>query len=149
MSAELLGDDFRLYHDGNNTYNAPSWSQIYSAGDVGLAFNNEQVNIPKRISYKVYKKGRADWELSFKCNYDATNSFHTAVRSAIENGTKIHLALADGAINTNNTHYWHAWWLLDGPLSGNLDEAGGFDVKGKLHHDTGTAEAEPPAAATV
>lgn len=149
MSAEKLGDDFRLNYDANSNYSTPSWGNQTSIGDLGFDFSMEQVEIPKRIGVKVYKGGRQDWELSFTSNYDANNSFHTAIRSAIENKTKIHLAISDGNIATNGTHYWHAWWLLTASLGANLDDAASLDVKGKCHCDTGTDDAEIPAAATV
>lgn len=149
MSAEKLGDDFTLCYTSNANFATPTWTAQTSVGDLGFAFNREQVEIPKRITTKTYKGGRMDWELSFKNNYDATNVFHNAVRSAIETGAKIHLALADGPINTNGTHYWHAWWSLTGNLDAGLDNAASMDVKGKCHSDTGTADAEIPAAATI
>lgn len=149
MSAEKLGDDFRLNYDANSNYGTPSWANQTSIGDLGFDFAGEQVEIPKRIGVKVYKGGRQDWELSFTMNYDANNTFHTAVRSAVENKSKIHLALSDGNIATNGTHYWHAWWLLTGPLDCSLDAPATIEIKGKCHHDTGTADAEIPAAATI
>lgn len=149
MSAEKLGDDFRLNYDANSNYSTPSWSNQTSIGDLSFDFGIEQVEIPKRIGYKTYKKGRADWELGFTMNYDANNTFHTAVRSAIEAGTKLHLAVSDGTITTNGTHYWHGWWLLTGNLDASLDSAAAIEVTGKCHHDTGTSDAEAPAAATV
>lgn len=149
MSAEKLGDDFTLNYTANAVYATPTWTAQTSIGDLGFDFAREQVEIPKRISTKVYKGGRMDWELSFTMNYDANNTFHTAVRSAIEAGSKVHLALADGNIATNTTHYWHAWWILTGNLDAGLDNAASIEVKGKCHHDTGTADADIPAAATI
>lgn len=149
MSAEKLGDDFRLNYDANSNYSTPSWSNQTSVGDIGFDFAAEQVEIPKRIGFKTYKGGRQDWELSFSMNYDANNSFHTAVRGAIEAQTKLHLALSDGNIATNGTHYWHAWWMLSGNLDASLDSPATIDVTGKCHFDTGTSDNQPPAAATI
>lgn len=143
MSNELLGDDFRLYYDSASSYSTPTWVQQISVGDMGFDPGNEQVEIPIRIAFKVYKKGRADWELTFTMNYDPDSTFVTAVRNAITNGTKLHLAIADGPVASEN--YWHAWWMLSGPLDAALDSNANIEVSGKIHHDRGVSGNELPA----
>jgi len=143
MSAELLGDDFTLNWDQDGSYSSPSWLATVSVGDLGFDPAYEQVEIPKRISTKTYKKGRGDWSLSFTMNYDKTSAFHTAVRNAITNGTKIHMAIADGDIASSN--YWHAWWFLSGPLDASLDTNANIEVEGKCHFDIGADDSELPA----
>lgn len=149
MAGELLGDDFRLNYDSANNYSSPTWVNQTSVGDLSFDVGNEQVEIPKRIAFKTYKKGRGDWTLGFTMNYDPANTFHTAVISAINAGTKIHLAVSDGVANTNGTNYWHAWWFLTGPLDASLDSNANIEVEGKVHHDTGTSDADVPAFVTV
>ena len=147
MSDELLGDDFTLNWDQDSSYSYPNWLAAVSAGDLGFDPGNEQVEIPKRIAFKTYKKGRGDWALSFTMNYDPTNLFHIAVRNAITTGDKIHLAIADGDISTAN--YWHAWWFLSGPLDASLDTNANIEVEGKVHNDTGSGDTELPAFVTA
>ena len=144
MSNELLGDDFKLYYDSASSFDSPTWVEQVSAGDLGFDPGIEQVEIPLRIAYKVYKKGRADWSLTFTMNYDPDNTFHTAVRDAITNGTKIHLAIADGDIDDDG-NYWHAWWFLSGPIDAALDSNANIEVEGKIHHDRGDGDDELPA----
>lgn len=143
MSNELLGDDFELNWDTAQSFDSPTWTKQVSVGDIGFEPGNEQVEIPIRIPVKVYKKGRADWTLTFQSNYNKDNAFLNAVRQAINFGTKIHLAISDGNVNTEN--YWHAWWFLSGPLGASLDEASQYDVEGKVHFDRGVDDDELPA----
>lgn len=149
MGEELLGDDFKLYWDSASDYDSPTWALQTSVGDLGFDPQNEQVPIPKRKAFKYYKKGRGDWTLSFQTNIDKSNAFHNAVRAAIDNGTAIHLAIADGPIATAGTEYHHAWWFLTGPTDGSLDTNANIEVEGKIHHDDGEYGDEDPAAVTV
>lgn len=144
MSEELLGDDFRLFWDSDNDWDSPDWNEQISIGDLGFDPKSEQVEIPKRIATKTYKKGRGDWTLSFTMNYDKTNTFHMACRDAWTNGTKIHLAIADGDSMDDND-YWHANWMLSGPLNASLDSGASIDIEGKCHFDTGDDDSEIPA----
>lgn len=144
MGAELLGDDFKVYWDQAGSYASPTWgSPQTSIGDAGIDPANEQVEIPKRIAFKAYKKGRGDWSLSFTSNIDDTNTFHKALLAAIAAGTRLHLAIAAGAIATEP--YWHAWWMLTGPVDAALDSAASIEVEGKPHHDMGASDTEIPA----
>jgi len=144
MSEELLGDDFRIFWDQDNDFDTPDWVEEISIGDMSFDPGNKQVEIPKRIPFVTYKKGRADWSLKFNLNYDKTNDMHMAIRDAITNGTKIHLAICDGDNITEND-YWHANWFVTGPLDGALDKPAGYAVEGKIHFDTGTDGSETPA----
>lgn len=143
MSNELLGDDFRLFWDEDDSWSAPSWVEIISIGDLGFDPAKEQVEIPIRIPTKVYKSGRGDWTLSFTLNYDPDDAFCLAVIDAINNGTKIHLAIADGD-NAATDNKWEAWWMLAGPLDAALDTNASFDVEGKVHFDRGAGGDELP-----
>lgn len=143
MSEELLGDDLKLYYDSASDFTTPTWVEQISVGDIGFDPQNEQVEIPKRIAFKTYKKGRGDWTLSFTMNIDVTNTFHVAVMDAITDGTPIHLALALGDIDAGG--YWHAWWFLSGPVDAALDSNANIEVEGKCHHDLGEYDDEFPA----
>lgn len=143
MSDELLGDDLKLFWDTADNFDTPTWDDQISVGDIGFDSNNEQVEIPKRIPFKTYKKGRADWSLTFTSNIDKTNAFHMAVLEAITNGTPIHLALGLGEIAEGG--YWHAWWFLSAPIDASLDNPATMDVDGKCHHDLGEYDDEYPA----
>lgn len=143
MSEEMLGDDFKLFWDSASTFATPTWVEQISVGDMGFDPGNEQVEIPIRIAFKVYKKGRADWSLTFTANYNKDNAFLVALRDAITNGTKIHLAIAAGAVTTEE--YWHAWWFVSGPLDAALDNPATIDVEGKIHHDRGATDVDLPA----
>ena len=143
MSAELLGDDFTLFYDTADSFGSPTWVAQVSVGDISFDPGNEQVEIPLRIATKVYKKGRGDWTLSFSLNYDKSNTFHMAVRDAIRTGDPIHIALCDGD-NITTGDYWHAWWMLSGPVDASLDSPATIDVEAKVHHDRGDADDELP-----
>lgn len=143
MSDELLGDDFALFWDTAGDFASPTFVLQVSVGDLGFDPANEQVEIPIRIPVKVYKKGRGDWTLSFTMNYDKGNDFHMAVRDAITSGDPIHLAIADGD-DIDTADYWHAWWMLSGPLGASLDSGATIEVEGKVHHDRGDADDELP-----
>lgn len=144
MSAEMLGDEFKLYYDTASSWASPTWVEQTSVGSLGLDPDFEAVEIPKRIPSKVYRGGRIDWRLTFTMNYDPTNTFHVAVRNAIRAKTKIHLAVGEGAIPT--TDYVHGWWLLKGGTDASLDEAATIEVEGMPHHDIGTGDTEYPTA---
>lgn len=144
MSNELLGDDFRLFWDSADDYANPNWEEQVSIGDLGFDPAGEQVEIPIRISTKVYKKGRKDWTLSFTANYNKGDDFFEAVLDAVSNGTKIHLAIVDGD-DTATSNYWHAWWMLTGAIAAGLDSPATIDVEGKVHFDRGAADDELPA----
>jgi hypothetical protein len=143
MSAELLGDDFALFWDSNADWDSPAWALQVSASDLGFDTANEQVEIPLRIAFKVYKKGRADWTYSFTINYDKTNTFHMAVRDAIRTGDPIHLAFADGD-DIDTADYFHAWFMLSGPTDASLDTNANISVEAKIHHDRGDNNDELP-----
>jgi hypothetical protein len=143
MSQELLGDDLKLYWDDDADFASPDWKEQVSVGDMGRDPNNEQVEIPLRLPFKFYKKGRGDWSLTFTANIDTTNLFHLALLDAIDNGTPIHLAIALGEITDGG--YWHAWFMLGGPTDGSLDTNANIEVEGKLHHYRGPADADLPA----
>ena len=131
--AELLGDDYKLFYDTASSFGSPTWVEQISVGDIGYDTANEQVNIPKRVAFKLYKKGRSDLKFSFKMNIDTSNTFHKAMVAAINGGTKIHLAISPGAIASGG--YWHGWFLLNAPLDASLDSAATFDVEAKVHAD--------------
>lgn len=143
MSEELLGDDLKLYWDTAGSFSSPTWVEQISVGDIGRDPSNEQVEIPLRLPFKFYKKGRGDWSLTFTSNLDSTNTFHMAVLDAIDNGTPIHLAIALGDIEDGG--YWHAWWMLGGPTDGALDTNANIEVEGKLHHYRGPTDEDLPA----
>lgn len=143
MSNELLGDDFRLFWDSDDSWTSPSWETIISIGDLGFDPAKEQVEIPIRIATKVYKSGRGDWTLSFTLNYDPDDTFCAAVVDAINNGTKIHLAIGDDD-DIGEANIWEAWWMLAGPLDAALDTNASFDIEGKVHFDRGTGGDELP-----
>lgn len=143
MGAELLGDDFKLYWDQAGSYGSPTWGDPQtSIGDVGIDSNSEDVEIPKRITSKAYKGGRDDWRITFTMNIDDTNAFHKAVLAAIAAKTRMHLAVAAGAIATEP--YWHGWWRLKGPIDAALDSAASVQVEGMPHHDMGVGDTEIP-----
>lgn len=144
MSAEMLGDAFTLNYDNTANYASPSWVAQTSIGDIGFDMANETPEIPKRIGTKVYKSGRQDWRLTATMNYDPANAFHAAVRDAIRTGGKIHMAIAEGNIATNTTDFWHAWWLVKGPLDASLDQAATYELECMPHHDMGTGDTEVP-----
>lgn len=142
--SEMLGDDFTLNWDNTANYNASSWLEQTSVGDLQFDMANETPEIPKRIATKVYKSGRQDWKLSITMNYDPSNTFHAAMRDAIRTGDRVHLALAEGDISVNTTDYWHAWWLVTGPLDASLDQPATYAVECMPHHNMGTGDVEVP-----
>lgn len=143
--SEMLGDDFTLNYDVDSNYSSPNWVKQTSVGDLQFDMANETPEIPKRIGTKVYKSGRQDWKLSITMNYDTGNTFHQAMRDAIRTGNRIHLAIAEGNIAVNTTDYWHAWWLVKGPLDASLDNPATYDIECMPHHNMGTNDAEIPA----
>lgn len=143
MSNELLGDDFRLFWDSADNWDSPTMVEVISIGDLGFDPAGEQVEIPIRIRTKVYKKGRGDWTLSFTLNYDPDDPFCLAAIDAVNNGTKIHLAFADGATFAD-ANVWEAWWMLTGPIDAALDTNASIDVEGKVHFDRGVSGDELP-----
>lgn len=143
MSNELLGDDFKLFWDSAEDFDSPTWVEIISVGDMGFEPGLEQVEIPIRIPFKVYKKGRADWSLTFTANVNPGNAYYNALLDAVNNGTKIHLAIGEGAMD-DDPNYWHAWFFVSGPIDASLDSPGTIDVEGKIHHDRGVGDDELP-----
>lgn len=143
MSNELLGDDFRLFWDSASNWDSPTWVEVISVGDLGFDAAGEQVEIPIRIPFKVYKKGRKDWSFPFTLNYDPTDPFCIAALDSVNNGTKIHLAFADDAVIAD-ANYWEAWWMLTGPIDAALDTNASIDIEGKVHFDRGLAGDELP-----
>lgn len=143
---EMLGEDFELYYDSGDNYSSPTWGgEQCSVGDVGFDQGGENVEVPKRCGTKAYKKGRNDWRLTFTMNFEKDDTFHEAVRDAIRTGDPIHLALADGDIANNTTDYWHAWWLLSGPLDASLDTPATYEVEAMPHTNMGVNNDEVPA----
>ncbi len=150
--ANLLGDDFKLYHDTattdiTTTWPTATWVEQKDVGDLGMDRAPTSVNIPRRgTKDKVYKRGQFDRRLTFSLNYDPADAFVTAIEAAIEAGSGIHLAIADGDISTSGTIYYHANWVVVGdPLSAALDSGAAFEVELAPHADS----FDEPAKATV
>jgi hypothetical protein len=145
MSEEMLGDDCNVFWNSDDpiVFNSPTWERQISLGDLEFDPANEQVEIPKRIATKTYKKGRGDWTLSFTMNIDLTNDFHMAVIASITAGDPIHLAFCLGD-DIDEDPYWHAKWFASGPVGANLDEGATVEVECKPHFDTGTNDADLP-----
>jgi hypothetical protein len=147
MAGEMLGDEYELNLDtastGAGDYDTPTWAKQTSLGDIKFDDGNETPEIPKRIGFKVYKKGRSDFKLSFTMNYNPANTFHKKIRDAIRNGTRVHLGLAEGPIAS--TDYFHAWCLVTGPTDASLDSGATVEVEAMGHYDCGTDDAEVPA----
>jgi hypothetical protein len=131
--AELLGDSFKVFYDTASSFSTPTWVEQLSVGDVSYDTANEQVEIPKRIAFKTYKKGRSDLSFKFSMNLDPTNTFHTSIIGAINAGTKVHLAIAPGAIAGGG--YWHMMAMVTGPVDAKLDSPATVEVEAKVHAD--------------
>jgi hypothetical protein len=131
--AELLGDSFKLFYDTAASFGTPTWVEQISVGDISYDTANEQVEIPKRVAFKTYKKGRSDLTFKFTMNVDPTNTFHTAMIASINDGTKKHLAISPGAIAGGG--YWHGFFMLTGPVDAALDSAAKVEVEAKVHAD--------------
>lgn len=143
----LLGNDFRVYYDSASSWGTPTWAEQKDVGDVGFDRAPTAVEIPKRgTNHKKFKRGRFEQSLTLRVNYDRTNAFVVAIEAALEADTPIHVALADGAIATVGTKYWHAEYCVVGdPLAATLDEGAYFDVELKPHADS----VNEPAKVTV
>ncbi len=129
--ANLLGDDWRLYYDTADDWANATFVQQTDLGDLGFEFNPEQVEVPKRQTHKVYKSGRQDWMLSFNLNANPGATFYDAVEAAIEAGSSLHLALANGDITANGTKYWHADWNMYGNIEADLDSNSQIPIEAK------------------
>lgn len=145
--ANKIGDDFALYLDSADDYDSPTWVEQVDIGNLALDPAPEQVEIPKRNGFKMYKKGRQDLTITFDVSYDPANASHGTIRDAIRSGAAVHLALADGAIATAGTIYYHGWFMLVGPEDNSLDSAAVISVEAKVHADS--AATELPAKVTV
>lgn len=145
--ANQIGDEFKLYYDSASNYSTPTWVEQVDIGNLALDPAPEQVEIPKRNGFKMYKKGRQDLSITFDISFDPANTSHTAMRDAIRAGTKIHLAVANGAIATIGTIYYHGWFMLVGPEDLSLDSPATISVEAKVHADS--ASDELPAKVTV
>lgn len=142
-----IGDDFLLYLDSASNYDTPTWVEQTDVGNLSEDPNPTMVEIPKRIGRKVYRSGRLDESITFDLSYDPANTSHATLRDAIRAGTHVHLAIADGAIATDGTIYYHGWYVLAGPEDHSLDAAATISVEAK---PSATAAAdEQPAKVTV
>lgn len=146
MANELLGNDVYVAYDTAGNYSAPTWVIQKSFGDCGFDPGIVQVEIPLRIGFTTYKGGRSDGSLTFTMNYAPDNTWHVAMRNAIRNKTRVHLAIVEGdTIGASNNDYLHAWFGVYGPFGAGLDDVATYDVEGKFHHDIGVNQNEIPA----
>lgn len=127
----LLGDEFKLFYDSAGNFSTPTWVEQVDVSDIGWDTANEKVEIPRRVGFKTYKKGRSDLSFTFKMNIDPSNTFHKAMIAAIIAGTKVHLAIAPGLIAVGG--YWHGFFLLNGPVDAALDSPATVDIEGSVH----------------
>lgn len=145
--ANQIGDDFKLYYDSASDFDTPTWVEQVDIGNLALDPAPEQVEIPKRNGFKMYKKGRQDLSITFDLSFDPANVSHTAMRDAIRSGAAVHLAVANGAIATAGTIYYHGMFMLVGPEDLSLDSAATISIEAKVHADS--ASTDLPAKVTV
>jgi hypothetical protein len=134
--ATKLGEDFLLYHDtsannGTSAWTTPTWVLQNGVGDMTFDRAPKSVEVKSRSTkHTKYKQGRFDQRLSVTVNYDPASAFVTALEAAVAAQTHLHLAIADGAIATGGTNYWHADYCIVGdPLSAALDDGATFEVE--------------------
>lgn len=140
----LIGEELLLYWDSDDDWASPNWVLEEDRQDINFNPSRVMVDIP-RASGKVARAGRTDWALSFTLNCSPSDNFFVAVLDAIATGGCLHLALADAAIATAGAKYWHADWVLRGPLSGQLDTAASLAVECMVAAQSSNA----PALVTV
>jgi hypothetical protein len=127
------GADYRLYLN-TGAYASPSWVLIKACGDIDVASNPDDVQVPERNGPTGHLHGEDDPAITFTLFEDAGDSNVETLIAAIFDGSMKHIAVTRGDIATSGTKYWH----LEACLMGvNLGAARGdpaqYDVEARRH----------------
>lgn len=136
MASHIKGNDYKLYYRSGGNYASPTWSEITAVDDLGYDPGPSDVTIPVRGGNTGHLHGANDPSVSFTLYEDSADANVTALVSAVHDGTSVHLAVANGLINTNGTKYFHGECALFATHAGNRTEGSMFSVEARRHGDS-------------
>jgi len=148
----MAGKRWKLYYDSASSHASPTWVEIGRARDIKMPRSKGKADGSRReSSYEIEESALKTTGLEFGYVYKpGTDAVRDALMASYNNDSLIHVAVADGDIDTENTRYTHFWgeveqFDIDAPLKG--DEL----IPAKIMHrgEDGDGTLREPTLATV
>ena len=142
----VKGAAYRLYLN-TGTYASPTWAEIKAAGDIDLASNPDDVNVPERGMDMGHMQGEDDPSISFTLFEDAGDSNVETLIAALYSGAMKEIAVARGSIATTGVKYWRLEACLMGvTLAAARGDAAQYAVEARRHANSDYAMSRNTAA---
>lgn len=143
------GDCYKLYLNEGASYEAPSWTEIYQASNLGIDIGKSDVDIMPFGRDTGHWHGYGDFTFTFVLMEDAAS---TAVEKLIaglfDDTTMLHLAIARNDLSLPSITYWHCECVLFGGLTANQGSVASYDVEARRHGESASdlERAQTPAS---
>lgn len=129
----VKGASYVLNYSTSGNYASPTWAAIKACGDVAVAPQPDDVEVPERGGPTGHLHGEQNPQMTFTLFEDAGDNNVETLVAAIYSGAKVHLAVSRGAINTNGTKYLHMESVLFADLSANRPDPSQYAVTAMRH----------------
>lgn len=131
------GSDLKLYYMSGGSWGTPTWTEVQAVSDLDVSSNPDDIAFPVRGLGTGHKQGQTDPEITFTLHYDKGDASVIDLIDAMQDGTVVTLAVADGAIATGGTVYWKMECCLSGfQLTAPLQGPASFAVTARRHVDS-------------
>lgn len=107
------GIDFRLY-SGSGTWLSETWTEIQGVQDITVSANADDVSASVRGLSVGHLRGQSDNSFTFSLAFDKGDTATASLLTAMDGGTMVTLAIADGPIATAGTTYFQMQCVLMG-----------------------------------
>ncbi len=139
------GSDYRLYLN-TGSYGAPTWAEIKACGDVAVANQPVDVEVPERGMDTGHLQGEKDPQFTFTLFEDAGDSNVETLVAAIYAGTMKELAVSRGPLATTGNKYFRMESVLFADVSANRADPSQYAVTAKRHANSDYAMTRNTAA---
>lgn len=142
----IKGASYLLYLN-TGSYGTPTWTQIKAVGDIDLASNPDDVEVPERGMDMGHLQGEDDPSISFTLFEDAGDTNVETLIAALYSGASKEIAVSRGAIATTGNKYWRLEACLMGvTLSAARGDVAQYDVEARRHANSDYAMTRNTAA---
>lgn len=147
MAKDYIKGAAYLLYLNTGTYGSPTWAQIKAVGDIDVASNPDDVQVPERGMDMGHLQGEDDPSITFTLYEDAGDTNVEALIAALNSGAQKEIAVARGSIGTTGTKYWRLEACLMGvSLNAVRGDVAQYDVEARRHANSDYAMSRNTAA---
>lgn len=128
----VKGADYKLYLN-TNTYASPTWAEIKAVGDISIAPNPDDVEVPERGIATGHLHGEMNPEISFTLMEDTGDSNIETIIAACFSGAVKEIAVSRGAIATTGNKFFRLEAAFFTTNNANRADVGMHDIVARRH----------------